>query len=182
MSTKRIYLTGFMASGKSTLGILIANTLGWDFFDLDDFIAKNEKKQVIEIFKDSGEEYFREIETKWLLELSKTVNTIIALGGGTLFHNNNFEIVKNSGKLIYLKSSPENIYRRVKHKTNRPLLLDENFEPLSKEETLKKIRALLSEREKYYNQSDIVFIIDNRYVGKTVDLLTNLIKRKFKIS
>jgi len=182
MTVKRIYLTGFMASGKSTLGILIANTLGWDFYDLDDYIVSRENNSIVNIFKESGEKYFRETESKALQELALLPDTVIALGGGTLFHNNNFQTINNSGKLIYLKSSPENIYMRVRNKTSRPLLLGDDFQPLSKEETIAKIKSLLSEREEFYNKSDLTFNIDNKYVGRTVDSLVNLIRWKFKIS
>lgn len=182
MSVKRIYLTGFMASGKSTLGVPIANTLGWDFYDLDEYIVNMSAQSIVDIFRERGEIYFRETESKALKELALIPNSIIALGGGTLFHNDNFNLIQNSGKLIYLKTSPENIYQRVKNKTNRPLLLGDDFQPLPKEETIEKIKSLLKERENFYNKSDIVFNIDNKYIGRTVDNLVNLIRRKFKVS
>ena len=67
---KRIYLTGFMTSGKSTLGKILANVLGWDFFDLDKEIEDQEGLRITEIFENKGEKYFREIETNKLKELS----------------------------------------------------------------------------------------------------------------
>lgn len=182
MYVNRIYLTGFMASGKSTLGIPIANTLGWDFYDLDEYIVRMTNNTIVNIFRDYGEEYFREIESKALKQLSILPSSVIALGGGTLSYKDNLYTVQDSGKMIYLKSSPENIYQRVKNKINRPLLLGDDFLPLPQEETIERIKSLLKEREKFYNKADIIFNIDYKYVGRTVDTLVMLIRRKFKVS
>jgi len=78
------YLTGFMGSGKSTIGPILANTLGWTFFDLDREIEKRENRKITMIFDEDGKDYFRQKETEILKEISKGENLIISLGGGTL--------------------------------------------------------------------------------------------------
>src|SRR3970282_713969 len=105
-----IYLTGFMGSGKSTIGPILANTLGWDFYDLDRVIEKKTGKKIRQIFEQDGENFFRKIETETLKELSVNNKVIISLGGGTIVSDENIGILKNSGKLIYLKI-------KTRHKT-----------------------------------------------------------------
>jgi len=174
---ERIYLTGFMTSGKSTLGSILANVLGWNFYDLDKEIEKVENIKVTEIFEKNGEEYFRELETKQLTQFSKTENVIIALGGGALNSSKNYKIISESGKLIYLKVTPEIIYKRIRKKTDRPLFKEFVLQENSKEAFIEKIEGMLSEREKYYNKADIIFNVDNTPIGKTVDKLAKQISR-----
>src|SRR5690606_40072973 len=87
-----IYLTGFMGSGKSTIGPILANTLGWDFYDLDRVIENKTGKKVREIFEQDGESFFRSLETETLEELSELDKTIISLGGGTMANAENIKI------------------------------------------------------------------------------------------
>lgn len=179
MKNKLIYLTGFMASGKSTIGPILANTLGWNFFDLDNIIEKDTGKTVRRIFEENGEEHFREIETKTLRKLSELDNYIISLGGGTIASDINLEIIKSSGYLIYLESSPEETYKRLRFKRDRPALLFNGVEEPSKSEFIQKINALLEKRTKYYNQADLKINTDNCQVGKTVDKLSSILKKEF---
>ncbi len=173
----RIYLTGFMTSGKSTLGKILANVLGWNFFDMDKEVEKDEDSTVTEIFELKGEKYFRTIENTKLRELSKFDNVIIALGGGTLINDDNVKFIKKNGKLIYLRVTPEIIYTRIKKKTDRPLFKDFVIAENSKEDFIKKITGMLNEREKYYNLANIIFDVDNSPIGKTVDKLAKRINR-----
>jgi shikimate kinase len=176
---QRIYLTGYMTSGKSTIGPILANVLGWQFFDLDKVIENEQNQSVVDIFEDKGEEYFREIETATLIRLSKLDRVIISLGGGTISSNGNFKICKESGKIVYLKVSPEIIYRRIKHKIDRPLFRDLVLRENSEKDFLEKIHSHLSERSKYYEQADITINTDEVKIGLTVDKLAKQIKRIF---
>lgn len=176
MRTARIYLTGFMTSGKSTIGPILANVLGWNFFDLDSEIQKAEGSTVVEIFEEKGEKYFRERETILLEKLSHCDDVIISLGGGTISFDNNFEIIKNSGKIIYLKSSPEAIYRRIKSKTDRPLFKDLVVNENSREQFIERINEVLLSREPYYLKADLVINTDDSRIGKTVDIIAKKIK------
>lgn len=177
MSIERIYLTGFMTSGKSTIGPILANSLGWDYFDLDREIEKDAGKTVVKIFETEGEKFFREQETKKLTELSCKKNLIIALGGGTISNENNFKIIKTTGRLIYLKTAPEIIYKRIKHKLERPLFRDLVLEEKPEEEFLKRIQEILNERSVLYESADITIDTDKQRIGLTIDNLVKKISR-----
>lgn len=101
MKKKIYYLTGFMAAGKSTIGPILANSLGWNFFDLDKEVEKKEGIKIVDLFKQKGEEYFRKLETEILKELSGNNEVIISLGGGAIASEENFNIIKSSGKIIF---------------------------------------------------------------------------------
>ena len=179
MNNKIVYLTGFMASGKSTIGPILANTLGWNFLDLDKLVEEAAGKSVRTIFEENGEDYFRELETRTLRNTCELENYIIALGGGTIANQINLEIIKSSGFLIYLESSPEETYRRLRFKRDRPALLFDGVEEPTKEEFIDKINSLLRKRIAYYNQADLKVNTDNCRVGKTVDKLSHIIKKEF---
>jgi len=106
---ERVYLTGFMTSGKSTVGPILANVLGWEFKDLDRVIEEQENKTVVEIFESNGEDYFRDLEHELLNKFSNEKKLILSLGGGTIAFDRNLKVLKNSGKIVYLKSSSEMI-------------------------------------------------------------------------
>lgn len=171
-----IYLTGFMGSGKSTIGPILANTLGWDFYDLDRVIEKKAGKRIREIFEQEGEDYFRSLETAILEKLSHNEKTIISLGGGTIVSDVNIKILKNSGNLIYLKMSNEAAYERLKYKRDRPALKSETGE-FSEKDLMKRINDLMSKRSVYYEQADFTIDTDRSTVGKTVDKIVNIVSR-----
>ena len=171
------YLTGFMAAGKSTIGPILANTLGWNFFDLDKEIEKNESLKIVEIFEVKGEEYFRKVETNILKILSDKLDSIISLGGGAIASEENFNIIKTTGKIIYLKSSPEMAYKRLRFKKDRPAFVFENFEAPTKEQFLDRINQLLDSRKKYYEKCDFIVDTDNQTVGRTVDIIAKYINK-----
>lgn len=173
----RIYLTGFMTSGKSTLGRILANVLGWNFYDLDQEIEKDEKKRVTEIFETSGESYFRKTESEKLKSLSKEKKVVISLGGGTIVNEENVNFIVTNGKLVYLKVEPEIIYTRIKKKTDRPLFKEFVLAENTKEDFIIKIKSMLDEREKYYKKANIVFDVDNSPIGITVDRLAKIVNK-----
>ncbi len=175
MKKKIYYLTGFMAAGKSTIGPILANTLGWKFFDLDKEVEIQEGMKVVELFESKGENYFRNIETGLLKRLSEKDESIISLGGGAIASEVNFKVIKSTGKIIYLKSSPEMAYKRLRFKRDRPAFIFEGEEVPSKEEFLERINKLLNERKKYYEQADFIIDTDHQTVGRTVDLIAKYI-------
>lgn len=179
MKKKLVYLTGFMAAGKSTIGPILANTIGWNFSDIDKVIEQNEQMKITEIFRIKGEDYFRQIERDTLKQLSGLQNFIIALGGGTIAANENLEIIKTSGRLIYLKSSPEAAYKRLRFKRDRPALLFEGEEEPSKQQFVERINDLLNKRKKFYQQADYIIDTDNMPVGKTVDKIARIIMKEY---
>lgn len=175
MKKKNYYITGFMAAGKSTIGPILANTLGWSFYDLDKEVEKQEEMKVVELYEQKGEEYFRTTETALLKKLSEDDEVIISLGGGAIASDVNFRIIKSAGKIIYLKSSPEMAYKRLRFKRDRPAFVFEGEKVPSKEEFLERINKLLDARKKYYEQADFVIDTDNQKVGKTVDIIAKYI-------
>ncbi|MGA9588677.1 MAG: shikimate kinase [Salegentibacter sp.] len=156
----KIFLTGYMGSGKSVIGKKLAESLKYSYVDLDEQIEVIEGMRIDDIFNEKGELYFRKLENKILMDvLEETADLVVSLGGGTPCYGDNFEEIKNSGKTIYLKASvqelterlfPEKLYRPViSHLETRELL--EEF-----------VRKHLFERAFYYNQSDIIVKVDKK--------------------
>jgi shikimate kinase len=179
MNIKRIYITGFMTSGKSTVGPILANVLGFNFIDLDKEIESTENLTVVEIFEKKGESYFRDLETSVLKKFSEQNNLIIALGGGTITNDTNIEIIKRTGKILYLKVSPNILYRRLKNKIDRPLIRDMVLDGKSEEEFVQKIEDLLEKRKKYYEQADLIIESDAQPLGVTIDKIAKKISVLF---
>lgn len=171
-----IYFTGFMAGGKSTIGRIVANTLGYAYTDIDKEIENRLGKKVTEIFAEFGEVYFRELEAQVLSDVSKQPQHVISLGGGTIMNPKNLEIIKSGGVLLYLKSSLENIYKRLRYKTDRPVFMDKDGKWLRDAELKNKIKILMEIREPFYQQSDLTIVTDNKPVGVTVDEIIKKIK------
>lgn len=163
-----------MAAGKSTIGPILANTLGWEFFDLDRIIEKEIGKTVVQIFEENGEQFFRDKETEALNRLSKMENVVISLGGGTVAYNNNIDILKKTGTLIYLKASPEALYKRLRFKMDRPMINRENTHEI-RENLRLKIEKLLWQRSPFYEQSDFIINTDDYPLGVTVDKIAKII-------
>ncbi len=122
LNKKNIILIGFMGSGKSTVGRILANILFFDFLDTDEIIEKKLfNNKIDKIFYIYGENFFRKLESKTLSIINKKINTIIATGGGfPIYQKKNF--LKSIGLIFYLKASPEILFERVKKSENRPLL------------------------------------------------------------
>lgn len=167
----RIYLTGFMGSGKSTIGPILANTIGYEYLDIDRDIEVREGLSVATIFQEKGEEYFRSLEREVLRRVCVSPRCVISLGGGTLTDPVCYDIIKSTGVLVYLRLTLEQTFRRLQHKTDRPMLLDEKGNRLPEPALRDRIKALLDAREPLYNSADIIMLTDDRKVGQTVDLL-----------
>lgn len=172
-----IFLTGFSGSGKSTIGPLLANSLGYDFLDLDKEIERIADKSINRIFDEKGEEHFRALELSALQRIADRKDLVVSLGGGVLQSDNCFSLAISSGTLVYLHSSPLVLAKRLSHKTDRPLMKGENGERLSREEIEKKILALLEKREPRYKTAQIMVETDTKRIGSTVEELTRKIER-----
>ncbi len=147
-----IFIIGFMASGKSSVGRRLASQLDFDFIDSDAEIEKQCGKNISEIFEQDGEVAFREMETKFLFEL-ETENTVISLGGGTPCSKQNLELIQSRGRTVYLTLPAKAIVDRLnKSKNRRPLLEGFRDKP---DELLSYVQSKLAEREEYYLQADI---------------------------
>lgn len=117
-----IILIGFMGSGKSEVGIKLAKELKMNFIDTDDLIEKAEGKSISSIFKDHGEEHFRNVETNILDTLSDYDNFVISTGGGIVLRKENVNKLKKLGPLVLLTAKTDVIIQRLKGVKNRPLL------------------------------------------------------------
>ncbi len=178
-SAKRIiFLAGFMGSGKSTVGPRLARKLGYDFVDVDGVIEENEGISISEIFSRHGEKHFRNLEREMLNEISREKKKIVvALGGGTLTRRENRELIKNGGVLIYLKTDPKVILKRVEiEKLNRPMLLAPDGSKLSGRELSLRIQSLLKEREEHYLEAVVTIDTSGKSVNGTVEEITSKLK------
>ncbi len=119
---ENIVLCGFMGSGKTTIGRKLARLTNLEFFDSDQYIEKQEGKNILEIFREKGESYFRELEIRYVRELSQKRGIVLSLGGGSVISNENVEAVKESGLLIYLDTPYHRIVQNLAHSYTRPLL------------------------------------------------------------
>ena len=163
-----VYLIGMMGSGKSSVGKLLANKLQFSNIDIDKEIEKDEKLSIKEIFEKKGENYFREIESKYLLRKRKF--SVVSCGGGIILNKKNREFLKTSGYTIYLKSSISTLEKRLLNENGRPLLSNDNLK-----ETLINI---YSKSKTLYTSSANTTIITDRISVKEV---CELIIKKLKI-
>ncbi|MFB6230018.1 MAG: shikimate kinase [Salinibacter sp.] len=147
----RVYLTGFMASGKTTVGPKAAARLGQPFLDLDRLIRAHEGRSIPTIFAEDGEAAFRALETRALRRTADTDNLIVALGGGALVDKDNRAFAKRHGRILYLEVDAETVLDRVGDKADqRPLLQDEAGAPLPREKMKARIEQMMADRESSY--------------------------------
>ncbi len=155
MEIQRIYLTGFMAAGKSSVGRALANELNLPFLDLDKYLEEKENRRITQIFQKNGEAYFREKERQYLKELARSYKGILALGGGSLQNQNIVNLLKETGILVYIETPTDVTLERVLRNTKRPIVLDKNGKLKPKEVLKKELDTLFETRKKFYNQADI---------------------------
>jgi shikimate kinase len=173
-----VYLTGFMGSGKSTIAPILANTLGYDYADLDREIEAVTGRKVTELFSGEGEAYFRKTELDILTRLSGRSACVVSLGGGTVANEENLAVVASSGLLVYLQVDQEQLFHRLKFKNNRPMLWGEDGTLLADDELRARIRHLFATREPYYLRADIVIAAGANRVGVTVDQIVGALRRR----
>ncbi len=147
---ERIFLIGFMGSGKSTIGKLLAQRLGWQFVDLDEEIVRHEGMPIEQIFALQGEPYFRRIEGMLLESLLPLRQTVIALGGGTPAQEPVWRVLQQ-GLVVYLRCHPDELFRRLKDDNTRPML-----GRVSPAERLLLIKNLLQQREPFYLRAELI--------------------------
>jgi shikimate kinase len=171
-----VFLAGFMGSGKSTIGPILANTLGYEFVDLDALIEQREHEKIGKIFSDKGENYFRSVERSLVAELSLRPHIVVSLGGGTIIHQPTLDTIKQHGILIYLKANAEQIYRRLRPKGDRPLLRTPEGVLMDDEQLKTRINELLTQRSPYYEQAHIIMQTDDKKIGLTIDTLVHKLR------
>ena len=165
----KIFLLGYMGSGKSYLGKQLSEKTGREFLDMDEVIENREGSSISEIFEKRGEIYFRKLERKVLEDLLKSKKpAVISLGGGTPCYGTNMELIKNDKDIVsfYLKWNIESLTERLSlEKDHRPMISHlENREKLEE-----FIRKHLFERGFYYNQSDHIVNCENKSAQQIID-------------
>ena len=145
---ENLALIGFMGTGKSSAGRLIANVLHFTYLDTDQVIEVRASKPITEIFEQDGERVFREWERKVVEELIHRRKTVISTGGGLPVNEANLLSLKAHALVVCLWASPETIFERVRGHEHRPLL--------NQPDPLAKIRELLAVREPYYRKADVL--------------------------
>jgi len=156
-------LIGFMGTGKTTVGRLVAEALHFDFLDTDEMIQSRTGKTIADIFAQDGEPAFRELERQIVRELSTKTKTVISTGGGLPTNPDNLARLKSYALVVCLWSSPDKIWNRVKNQTHRPLLHDPDPQ--------KKIQDMLAARDPFYKQADVLVNTDVRNVREVVQQL-----------
>jgi shikimate kinase len=157
--TDRIFLIGFMGCGKSTLGRLLADAIGYQFVDTDQLIEEKCGSSVAQIFAEKGEDSFRQMERETLENLVKQQRIVVATGGGMACSQQNIETMNAAGTTIYLQALAENLADWLKaERQKRPLIAQ-----LSDEQLRQYVAETLTEREKFYCQATITIQVDQNY-------------------
>ena len=164
---RKLFLIGFMGSGKTHWGRIWSSKSGVAFFDLDARIEKAFRMKISDIFEKKGEEKFRELERYHLRKFEHKKNFLLACGGGTPCFSDNMEWMKQQGQVFYLKAKAEMILKNVMNETNqRPVL-----KKINPSELLFFIEKKLIEREPYYSQADFILNAEDLHEGSMAALL-----------
>ena len=156
------YLIGMMGSGKSTVGKLLAKKLETPFLDLDHYIEVKNNKSINDIFKEKGENYFRQLETNALSEI-KGSEIVVACGGGIILNHENRKKISSNGKVVFLKASISSLIKRLLSNKDRPLLNDKNIE--------NELIKIWNERKNYYNETAEITINTDGYTPESISSL-----------
>ena len=163
-----LIITGFSGTGKSLVAKEVAQRLNWDFLDTDDEIVKQTGKPIAEIFRQDGEARFRELERETIRKACQQRQTVIAIGGGAIVDQQNYELLAEAGLIICLEAKPETIYERLFREAAyspetevRPLLANDN--------PLERIRRLKASRQPYYANVDWTVHTDNLNISQVAE-------------
>jgi shikimate kinase len=166
MEKHNIVLLGFMGTGKSTVGKRLAKDLGWDFIDTDAEIEELTETSINEIFRRHGETRFRSEEQLLVKRLKRRKHCVIATGGGTVLNPQNWEDLAQTGVMIALYAPLDEIYERIGHRNDRPLMKGDREE----------IEALWEVRQPIYGKADCVIDTTNMGIEDVVQEVTRVIK------
>lgn len=172
----RIFLTGYMGAGKTTLGKAFARKLNLPFVDLDWYMEERFHKTVGELFVERGEAGFRELEKNMLHEVGAFENVVISTGGGAPCFFDNMDFMNRNGKTVFLNVHPDMLFRRLRvAKQQRPILQGKQDDELKE-----FIIRALEKRTPFYSQAQYVFnadeLEDRSQIEKSVEKLRDLLK------
>jgi len=162
----KIYLIGFMGSGKTHWGRLLSQKLGIPFFDMDEQVASHEGKSIVEIFAESGEEHFRLLEKDILHIITESHESfVMACGGGSPCYFKNIDYMNNSGTTVWINTPTEVLFQRlIKEKDHRPLIKD-----FTDEQLRAYINRKFADRKIYYDQAEITIDEEPLQIEKLVE-------------
>ncbi|MFY3793140.1 shikimate kinase [Ureibacillus sp. MALMAid1270] len=165
---RKIYLVGFMGSGKSVIGRRLSYFLRLPYYDMDREIVRQQGMSIPEIFEKYGEEYFRKLETDFLLNFRDEA-CIISTGGGVAVNEENRKIMRRTGLVFFLDANFEDIYKRVKNDKNRPIV---------QKSTKNELEQLYFSRKKYYHLAGHIRVLtENRSIRQIVEYIAFQVNR-----
>ncbi len=167
---KNIVLVGFMATGKTSVGKILAKKLSCPVIDVDHCIEEKEKRKISDIFAKDGEPFFRKLEKDTIREIAQGQGVIITTGGGAVMDPENMEALRKTGWIVALFAKPETIFQRARSSHHRPLLKVEDM--------LAEINRLLTIRKPFYEKSDFQFDTDGRSAGQVAQLILETLEGK----
>ena len=159
-----ITFCGMMGSGKSLIGKKFAKIIDFNFLDTDSFIEKKTGKSINQIFSESGEFFFRELEENYISKILKKKNYVFSLGGGVMNNLNLRNIIKKNSYNIYLQVELSILSQRLESSKNRPLIKNTNIKKI--------LNKLIKEREKFYKEADLT-IKNDKKISDTINELKN---------
>ena len=163
-----IVLVGMMGAGKSTIGRFLSRVIKFDFVDIDKEIEKQEGKTITNIFNEHGEKYFREKEAEIINTFSKSQNTVMALGGGAFEDEKTRKLLKKNGIVVYLKATPQTLFKRIHKEIHRPLLR-KNF-------SVDTLAFILKKRIINYEKAHYILETDNKTPKEVVKKILGVLK------
>jgi shikimate kinase len=164
-------LVGLPGSGKTTVGRQLARRLGLQFFDSDQVIERRLGCSIRDFFSREGEDAFRDVEEKVIDELTSGPASVLSTGGGAVLRAPNRRCLRERGRVVYLKSSPEELYRRLRHDAQRPLL--QVADPLG------RLKEMFSQRDPLYRETAHFLIETGR---PSVSTLVNMIIMQLELA
>lgn len=165
---RNIVLIGFMGTGKTTIATQVARVLKMRYVSTDDLIEKREKRTINEIFTTEGEDYFRDVESAVVRELSAMEGLVIDTGGGVVIREENMAILKSGGAVICLNADEETVMTRTKKYKHRPLL--------NVEDPKARIRSLLAKRSPLYARADHTINTGELTIRQVVEKVIDIAK------
>lgn len=162
MINENILLIGFMGTGKTSVSKELKKLTNLPEIDMDKYIVEKENKSITDIFAESGEEYFRKVETECLKEILENKGVIVSCGGGVVVKDENVSCMKDKGTIVLLTAKPETVYNRVKDCTDRPIL-NGNM-------SVEYIESLMGKRrERYLGVADVIIETDHKTVREVAE-------------
>ena len=165
-----IVLVGFMGTGKTSVGMRLAEMLHMEFIDTDDIIEEDSKMSISTIFSEMGEDHFRDLESKAVEKVCKLSRHVLATGGGVVIREQNVQNLRSTGMLFCLDAAPEVIFQRTSQYTHRPLLQVDN--PIG------RIREMLRMREPFYSLADHRIDTSQLTVNEVADKIADLFRAR----